>query len=138
MNKIGGMKTMCGGVLLISLLAGCAEAPKEKAAKAAYEVFIAQSKNAEQFANNEYNDARNSLDKAMGVIRMEDKKVALFRNYKPAELELDKAITFAKDAARKAEENEKIAIEKQKMAQAEALKKPKVTTKAAKKKTGTK
>jgi hypothetical protein len=80
-------------------LAGCAEPPKAEADAASAAVTAAKTAEADQYATQAYNAARDTLNAAMAAIKEQDGKFALFRNYDAAKAQLAKADEMAKQAA---------------------------------------
>lgn len=80
-------------------LAGCAEPPKAESDAASAAVATAKTAEAEQYAAQAYNAARDTLNAAMAAIKEQDGKFALFRNYDAAKAQLAKASEMANQAA---------------------------------------
>jgi len=118
MNARSFLKTFCV-MLVLAFLAGCAEAPKQAidAANAAMEA--AKSAEADRYAADMYNAAKDSLTAAMTEVENQNAKFALMRNYGHAQQLLDAALasfTNAKDAA--AANKEKVKAEADSLATA--------------------
>ena len=118
MNARSFLKTFCA-MLLLALLAGCAEAPKQAidATNAALEA--AKAAEADRYAADLFNAAKDSLAAAMTEVENQNAKFALTRNYGRAQQLLDSALaglSSAKDAA--AANKEKVKVEADTLAKA--------------------
>jgi uncharacterized protein YicC (UPF0701 family) len=118
MNARSFLKTFCA-MLMLAFLAGCAEAPKQAidATNAAMEA--AKAVEADRYAADLFNAAKDSLTAAMTEVENQNAKFALTRNYGRAQQLLDGALaafTSAKDAA--AANKEKVRVEADTLAKA--------------------
>jgi len=101
MNARSFVKMLCA-ILVLALLAGCADAPQQavEATNAAKEA--ARAAEADRYAMEQFNAANDSLNAATTEIENQNAKFALTRNYGRAQQLLDAALVgfnSAKDAA---------------------------------------
>jgi hypothetical protein len=100
-------KTMLFGLMMVALVAflGCAKAPQEAidAAKAA--VDAAKAVEADRYAADLYNAAKDTLDAALSEVETQNGKFALTRSYGTAQKLLDGALAAANSATEAAAAN---------------------------------
>ncbi|MCL4306184.1 hypothetical protein KJZ99_09740 [bacterium] len=83
-------------------LAGCAEPPKAESDAANAALQAAKTAEADQYAGQAYNAARDTLNAALAAVKEQDGKFALFRNYDAAKAQLVKATEMANQAGQAA------------------------------------
>ncbi len=83
-------------------LAGCAEPPQAESDAANAALQAAKTAEADQYAGQAYNAARDTLNAALAAVKEQDGKFALFRNYDAAKAQLAKATEMANQAGQAA------------------------------------
>lgn len=107
--KVRSLVKLAGAVLVLALVFGCAEAPKQDMEAAQAAVQAAKAAEADRYAADLFKAVQDSVDAAMAEVQQQDSKFALMRNYDRAKAMLQAAVTAAANAQTAAATNKEAA-----------------------------